>query len=125
MKLLRLLLVLILAVAIPLEGLAAVSMGGMASPCPMQMDMAQDMAMPADHDCCGMSDTDAGRSTPEKTSPCKLGQVCQICQIFPSTAFPAAVHPMMLPMVTVITIPPDSFLPSHDPSGLWRPPRSL
>jgi hypothetical protein len=125
MKLLRLLLVLVLALAIPLEGLAAVSMGNRVSPCTMQMDVAQDMAMPADHDCCGMSDADAGRSTPEKASPCKLGQVCQIYQVFPSTAFLATVHPVMLVVVTVTTIPPDSFLPSHDPSGLWRPPRSL
>ncbi len=81
--------------------------------------------MPTEHDCYEMGDTNMDRSTPEKTSPCKLGQVCQICQVFPSTAFPSTVRPVMLPMVTVITIFPDLFLPSHDPSGLWRPPRSL
>jgi hypothetical protein len=124
MKLFRLLLVLLLALAIPLEGLAAVSMGDMVSP--MQRDMAQNVAMAADHDCCETGDANDGRmGTSEKSSPCKLGQVCQICQVFPSTAFPATAYPVMLAMVTVITIPPESFLPSHDPSGLWRPPRSL
>jgi hypothetical protein len=122
MKLLRTFLIFLLALAIPLEGLTAVRMIGTVDSTSASMEMHQ--TMPASHDDCDMNMAEADQVS-KSTSSCKMGDTCKICQIFPSTASSARVNPSSVAMMDAIVILSDSFLPSHDPSGLWRPPRSL
>lgn len=122
MKLLRTFLILLLAIAIPLEGLAAVRMVEMMHTNSVPMEMATS-ASAADETCVmNMSDTD---KSSKSTAPCKMGDACKICQVFPSTTSSVDINPLILPLIDTVALMPESFLPSHDPSGLWRPPRSL
>lgn len=123
MKLLRLILVLLLTLALPFAGAAAVDVP-LSSPCPMQSDMSHTMVMPAGHDCCQMgTDGDAAgpSSKAKSSSPCKFGQDCKLAQVY-SPAL-ASVAFQTLPATPVIAVHPDSVMSSHDPSGLWRPPQ--
>lgn len=122
MKLLRTLFILLLAIAIPLEGLAAVRMVETMRMHSVPMEMAQS-AGTADETCV-MNMSDAGISS-KSTAPCKMGDACKICQVFPSTTSATGVSPLPLPLIDTVALLPESFLPSRDPSGLWRPPRSL
>lgn len=125
MKRLQLILIFILVVTIPSVGSTAIGVS-VDSFCPMQANMDYGASMPAEHDCCqsGM-DTDktstSGKFKP--SSPCKPGQECKICQVYPPTTAAVIVHP--LAVTKAVAVRPESFLPSHAPSGLWRPPRSL
>ncbi|ASU39431.1 hypothetical protein hmeg3_14790 [Herbaspirillum sp. meg3] len=119
---LRTFLILLLAIAIPLEGLAAVRMAEMMHANSVPMEMAAS-ASTADESCVmNMSDTD---KSSQSTAPCKMGDACKICQVFPSTTSSFDINTLVLPLIDTVSILPESFLPSHDPSGLWRPPRSL
>ncbi len=119
---LRTFLILLLAIAIPLEGLAAVRMGEMMHTNSVPMEMAAS-ASTAD-DACMMNMSDSGKSS-KSTAPCKMGDACKICQVFPSTTSAVNANPLILPLIETVSLLPESLLPSHDPSGLWRPPRSL
>jgi hypothetical protein len=122
MKMLRTFLILLLAIAIPLEGLAAVRMVEMMHTNSVPMEMAAS-ASTADESCVmNMSDT---HESSKSTAPCKMGDACKICQVFPSTTSSFNMSTLVLPLIDTVSILPESFLPSHDPSGLWRPPRSL
>lgn len=125
MKLLRLILVLLLTLALPFAGAAAVGLP-MSSPCPMQSGMSRVMAMSSEHDCCQSSaDSDpSGPSAKAKpSSPCKAGQECQICNLAAPVQATLGVHPLAAP--PVLTVAADTMVSSCDPSGLWRPPPSL
>ncbi|MCW5299582.1 hypothetical protein DXT88_15505 [Herbaspirillum lusitanum] len=119
---LRTFLILLLALAIPLEGLAAVRMVEMMRTNSTSTEMAAS-ANAVDEPCVmNMSDTD---KSSKSTAPCKMGDACKICQVFPSTTSSVDINPLILPLIDTVSLLPESFLPSHDPSGLWRPPRSL
>ncbi|MFJ3044721.1 hypothetical protein ACIPEN_02715 [Herbaspirillum chlorophenolicum] len=122
MKMLRTFLILLLAIAIPLEGLAAVRMGEMTRIHSAPMEMAA--AANAADEMCMMNMADSAPSS-KSTAPCKMGDACKICQVFPSTASAVNANPLILPLIETVSLLPESLLPSHDPSGLWRPPRSL
>ncbi|RXZ45298.1 hypothetical protein [Crenobacter cavernae] len=121
MKLLRLVLIFLLTLAIPAMGAPAVVMT-MPSPCPMQHDMT--MAMPAD--CCQM-DADGSQAGPsvkaKSSSPCKPGQECKIGHAY-SPAF-ASAGVRSVPATLAVVVHPDAVVLCRDPSGWWRPPRSL
>lgn len=122
MKMLRTFLILLLAIAIPLEGLAAVRMVETMRTYSVPTEMAAS-ASAADETCVmNMSDND---KSSKSTAPCKMGDACKICQVFPSTTSSVDINPLILPLIDTVALLPESFLPSHDPSGLWRPPRSL
>lgn len=125
MKLLRLTLVLLLTLALPFAGTAAVGMP-MSSPCPMQSGMSHRMEMSAGHDCC-QSSADSDPSGPsakaKSSSSCKAGQECQFGNLAAPVQATLGVHPLAAP--PVLTVAPDTVVSSRDPSGLWRPPPSL
>ncbi|WP_157050652.1 hypothetical protein [Herbaspirillum rhizosphaerae] len=122
MKMLRTFLILLLAIAIPLEGLAAVRMVETMRTNSVSTEMASS-ASAADETCVmAMSDSDPSSKS---TAPCKMGDACKICQVFPSTTSSVDINTLILPLIDTVALLPESFLPSHDPSGLWRPPRSL
>ncbi|MFZ3222607.1 MAG: hypothetical protein WA142_05865 [Rugosibacter sp.] len=124
MKLLRLLLVFMLSLAIPFAASSAVVMEMTMSHCPMQGENNTSMsAMSAEHDCC-----DTEKSAPSKShapNPCKSGQTCKICSV-PYLSFTSAVRlPSLPPIGQLFVAQRDTSIPTHDPSGLWRPPRFL
>lgn len=122
MKLLRLVLTFLLMLVIPFLGTPAYAMP-QPSPCPMQSDMTHSMDMPSGHDCCQMAmaaKSDAS-SKAKSPSPCKFGQDCKLGQVY-SPALVAFTF-QVLAATPVVTVPPDSVMLSHDPSGLWRPPQ--
>ncbi|EJL90914.1 hypothetical protein PMI16_01754 [Herbaspirillum sp. CF444] len=125
---LRTFLILLLAIAISLEGLAAVRMVEMmhTGSAPMEMATSATSATSANaaDETCVMNMSDTGKSS-KSTAPCKMGDACKICQVFPSTTSSVDIDPLILPLIDTVSLLPESFLPSHDPSGLWRPPRSL
>ncbi|MCI1004977.1 hypothetical protein [Herbaspirillum sp. C7C8] len=122
MKLLRTFLIMILAIAIPLEGLAAVRMVDFVRSVIPATEMT--VSGTSSDEICVMSMSDESRSK-KTTAPCKMGDACKICQVFPSTTPSAEINLHALPLVATVSLLPESFLPSRDPSGLWRPPRSL
>ncbi|MBA6115301.1 hypothetical protein JET76_01030 [Pseudomonas putida] len=115
-RLLRLFTVLLLAIALPLSGMAGVD--SPIEPCPMQ---AQGMAMMAgmQHDCC--QDEDSGKSSSHHhTKACKPGQECK-------TASTLQVSPGNPVLAFVTPRPSDTYahsLLSRAPPDRWRPPRT-
>ncbi|MBS7691484.1 hypothetical protein I0E98_17765 [Pseudomonas lalucatii] len=107
----RLLLCLLLCLALPLNGLAALAV--QAEPCPMPAQ-AHETPMPAGSDCC-----DAQKSAQLGSKVCKNGQQCQSAGLpqlaTARTQFPAAPTPAPTGY--------GDFLPSQAPEDLWRPPR--
>lgn len=121
MRMFRLFLLMLLCLAVPLQGIANVHM--LSAPCPMEQSdpMAQKMQMAdmdaqamADHDCCNDAETVA------KTGKmCKMGQDCPVSALYPASlaaslslpVAPAAVHPSLVLSVR-----------SFDASSVWRPP---
>lgn len=122
MKLFRAFLIMLLTIAIPLEGLAAVRMVEMMRTAAPAVEMTISSGSP--DETCVMSMKSDDKSS-KSTAPCKMGDACKICQVFPSTTPSADVNLHVFPLLTTVSLLPESFLPSHDPSGLWRPPRSL
>lgn len=121
MTILRAFLIMLLAIAIPLEGLAAVRMTEMPGTNPATMQLMA--SVPTPEEPCAMPMQDDGMSN-KSTPVCKMTDACKICQVFPSTASAMTVNRLMLPLLQTVALLPESFFPSHDPSGLWRPPRS-
>ena len=109
---LRLILCLLLCLALPLNGLAALAMP--AEPCPMPAQ-AHEALIQAGTDCC-----DAQKSAQLGSKVCKNGQQCQSSSLLQVTVDkPALVTPG-------VPSPPrySDFIPSPTPEGLWRPPRA-
>ena len=117
MRLIRISLFFILAIAVPLQGYASFVVPKV--PCPMEplvmMNMADADAM---HDCCNDAETAA------KTGKlCKSGQSCQSAGHFlPFLEVDYAPHVL----VTSVRYPQiaDDLL-SFDPAATWRPPAQL
>lgn len=120
MRKFRLFLLMLLCLAVPLQGLADVHM--LSAPCPMEQSdhMAQmqmvdmDAQTMADHDCCNDAETAA------KTGKmCKTGQDCPVSALYPASLVislsvavaPATLHPSLVLSVR-----------SFNASSVWRPP---
>lgn len=114
----------VLAMAIPLQGVAHVALP--LSPCPMEQLRAQDvsamdtpgleaMSDMSVHDCC--PDADTAKQT-GKT--CKPGQSCQTLGSF----FPVSAHllPSQNPASAVRFASPADVVFSFEPAATWRPP---
>jgi hypothetical protein len=116
MKLLRLVLVFVLSLTIPLAASSAAIMEITVSNCPMQGETG--ISATENHDCC-----DTNKSKP--SSPCKSGQTCKICSAS-YLSVPSTVSLPSVPSVTqMVAVERNTFIPSHSPAGLWRPPRFL
>lgn len=109
---LRLCLIVLLSLALPLNGVAGLVAA--TEPCPMQ---AADMAMMADivQDCCQDMD-----SPSEPGKPCKAGQECKTASLLQV----AIVKPPVTLSSPIGVSYSSDFLPAHPPSGVWRPPRT-
>ncbi len=120
MRKFRLSLLMLLCLAVPIQGIADVHM--LSAPCPMeqsdhitQMQMAgmdtQDMA---DHNCCNDAETVA------KTGEmCKTGQDCPVSALYPASlviSLSVAMAPATLHSSLVLSVR------SFDASSVWRPP---
>jgi len=115
MNLLRLLLILFLSLALPINGYAALAA---TSPCcPMQQDQGM-TSMSAGQACC----CHHGDSGDKHGKPCKCDQMCKTANPFQAVSakpvfFPLPQwQPLLQSTVRVI---------SSDASGVWRPPRLL
>lgn len=114
----RALLVLILSLSIPLQGVAGV----FASPenvCPMEQTMQMDdmAADSAGHGCCNDADTFA-----KTGKPCKTGQQCVSVGIFMA----AAPQMATLPVSSSQGISTGGFfVRTLDLSSVWRPPTPI
>lgn len=112
----RLLISLLLCLVIPVQGFA--SMGVSANACPMQNTTsgAAAEACPMQH-CCNDAETYG------KTGKiCKTGQECQSSFQFPHT-FSVQVTPITMQSISIAHVA--LFVPTIDPSGIWRPPASF
>lgn len=120
MRKLRLFLLMLLCVAVPLQGIAGVHM--LSAPCPMEQSvgMAQmqiadmDQQAMADHDCCNDAETAA------KTGKmCKTGQDCPVSALYPASSIsslPLSVAPTTQYLSLVLSVR------TFDASSVWRPP---
>ncbi len=108
----RRLIALLLMVTLPAYASAALSLPQV---CPMQASM-MDMA----DACCESADDDGGQ--PGEEHPCKPGQECKTGSLF-QPKFPRFAQPFVAAETVVLAV--ESLLLSRDPTGVWRPPRSL
>ncbi|MGA9164532.1 MAG: hypothetical protein WBZ31_08720 [Thiobacillus sp.] len=117
MRLFRLVLMLVLSVAIPLHGFAAVP----PCACPMQtqgeVPIMAAAPSPEMADCCKHSD-----SRPPSDKPCKCGQSCGVNGIF--LALPAALN---FPVLASCVTQPHTRSPLFvgQAASIWHPPRLL
>lgn len=115
MNALRLLLILFLSLALPINGYAALA--AVSPCCPMQQDQGM-TSMSAGQACC----CHHGDSGDKHDKPCKCDQMCKTANPFQAVSakpvfFPLPQwQPTLQPTVPVI---------SSDASGVWRPPRLL
>ncbi|EAN8120589.1 hypothetical protein ODI84_13750 [Pseudomonas putida] len=114
-RMLRLLTVLMLILALPLNGMAGVESS--IEPCPMEA-IGMDMMAGMDHDCC--QDQELETSKPHASKACKVGQECrtasalQVSLLEPALTF-STPRPADTYAVSLVTRAP----PDH-----WRPPRT-
>ena len=114
MLLRRFLICLLLSLAIPVQGIAGMLVHAPA--CPMQQSHtsakgAEGCPMPK---CCNDAKT-YGKTG----NPCKVGQQCQSGYYFPNSLLEVQT-PVALSSSVIAHAAP--FIPSIDPSGIWRPP---
>ena len=117
MVFIRFILVVLISLAIPFVATAGV-ITSVATECPMQSSN-NSMAAMTMHDCCDHNMPDKA-----KAHACKPGQDCKVCSTCAVVAAAVAAHSFPDATQLVVALPDSSF-PSHDPRGLWRPPRSL
>jgi hypothetical protein len=115
MNTLRLLLTLLLSLALPINGYAALVV--VTPCCPMQP--ASGMAsMPTGQPCCCHPDE---RDTKHR-APCKCDQTCKTSNTYPATVAYSVFFPFVYQQsVLQVSVQAISF----DASGVWRPPRLL
>ena len=120
MKLVRLILIALLSLTVPTLGLAGIVA---ATPC-CATGSSQPQAMADDH-CAGMADAHAsgGCDTPSHHG-CNVDGKCGACSHAASALTHSATMPLSTATLAVASLSP-SLLLSHDPEGLWHPPRSL
>lgn len=123
MNLFRLILVVFLSFAVPFVATAGVVTPQIAEKCPMQSG-GNSMAAMTQHDCCDTGQVMHSASEKSKPHTCKPGQECKICNACAVVQTVSATHHLPVASQIIVALP-DSGLPSHDPRGLWRPPRSL
>ena len=122
MKLVRLILIALLSLAVPALGQASIVA---ATPC-CTMDSSQQRAMAEEQDhCAEMGDAHAsGGGDTQSHNGCNADGKCGAC----SHASSALTHSSTMalsaatPAAALVSQP---VLLSHDPEGLWHPPRSL
>ena len=113
-RLLRLLLVMMLILTLPLNGMAGVASS--TEPCPMET-MGMETMAGMEHDCC--QDPDQDKSNQHASNACKIGQECrtasalQVSLLEPALTF-STPRPADTYAVSLVTRAP----PDH-----WRPPR--
>jgi len=114
---LRRILVILLSLALPLNGWAAIRL---ASPCPMQAVSASAHAEMAEMkgSCCNEHAKDLNKTS----NPCKSGQECQTGTLYFASA---PVQTAALPRSTSLVILPVTRLAARMPATVWRPPLTL
>lgn len=112
----RQLIALLLMVTLPAYAAAALSLSEV---CPMQSTQSTGMA-DTGHACCEQGDDDHGQ--PDKQHNCKPGQECNSVSLNLPT-FPRIEQSLVASPTVVSTA--ESVVLSRDPTGVWRPPRSL
>jgi hypothetical protein len=119
MHLFRRLIALLLIVTLPAYAWAAL---GLPEACPMQTVPAAEMTA-AGHACCEVAEAAHDESPqPGKSHPCKPGQQCKTGSLYHLQVPPTArVHITPGTLAAATEIP----ILSRDPTGVWRPPRSL
>jgi hypothetical protein len=111
MKLLRLILLVLLSIAIPVNGFAAAP----ASACPMRMHDAAASMAGSMQNCCDSHDP----SSQQKS--CKPGQSCSVSGFY--FALPAAFHVMPLDVARRMPTAIFSAVPGTRIAAIWHPPR--
>jgi hypothetical protein len=123
----RLLVLLLTVLTLPVYGMAAVTH---VRSCQMQLGAGSQQAMAGD--CCpGKADPKAlckrlgdfpapGKNGP--CTPCKAGYNCKSPQSYEPTHLLMTILTSSRPTVTIATA---TFVFSHSPGGLWRPPRLI
>jgi hypothetical protein len=122
MKFLRTFVLLLLCAVLPISGLAA---SGFLGECPIQQTMSMDMGdgMSTDTSSCDMMKSRSVEKTKAKGVFCKVTAQCQFGSLYHSTARASISRPAAFARPVVFHYA-DS-LAVRDPSGLWRPPRSI
>ncbi|RQR42426.1 hypothetical protein [Burkholderia sp. Bp9142] len=122
MKFLRTLILLLLCAVLPISGLAA---SGLVGECPMQQTMSMDMgnSMSTDMSGCDMMKSRSVDKAKAKGVFCKVTAQCQFGSLYHPTARASISRPAAFARPVVFHYA-DS-LQVRDPSGLWRPPRSI
>ena len=118
MKRFRVLVLLLLVLAVPSYGFAA--LGALVKPCPMQMDGASQGAesgMADDMDCCAEPALQA--------LACKACNACQDCHAA-SLVLPSADHRVAPPRGESLALVMEAYATgSTHAAAVWRPPRHL
>lgn len=118
MGFIRFILVVFISFAVPFVATAGVATP-MQAGCPMPSSSDDATAMTIMHDCCEHGSTD---QTPSHS--CKAGQECKVCSAY--VVIPAVSATDSFPDAAQVVVRfSDLVFSSHDPRGLWRPPRSL
>lgn len=120
-KCLRVLLVVLLSVAVPFTATAAAFVP-MAACSTSHANQADAVPAASALDCCAHTHAGSHHASSE-SPPCKASADCTSCATISIALSPIEVpvypapHQIVLSLSTVAA-------PHHDPSGLWRPPRS-
>jgi hypothetical protein len=109
----RRLIALLLMVTLPAYAWAALALPEV---CPMQPTPMAEMGDAGDA-CCDPMD-----GQPDKPHPCKPGQECKSSSLY-QPALPRLARPSVTAETVVSVV--ESPVLSRDPSGVWRPPRSV
>ncbi len=122
MRLFRLFLLMLLCLAVPLQGIANVHM--LSAPCPMEQpdrmaqtkmaNMDMDIQTMVDHDCCNDIET-----ITKTGKVCKTGQDCPVSALYPASfaaSLSVPLAPATLHSFLVLSVR------SFDASSVWRPP---
>jgi hypothetical protein len=118
MGFLRIVSVVLISFAMPVVATASITTPGLAG-CPMPSSEDHPASMNAVPDCCGHGSTDQA-----PFQGCKAGQGCKACSAY--AVIPAGSAMDSFPGAALVAVRfSDLAFSSHDPRGLWRPPRSL
>lgn len=123
MNLCRLVLIVFLSFAVPFVATAGIVAPQIATRCPMRISVNRMAAMTMP-DCCDADHVMHDSSEKAKPHACKPSQECKVCNACAVVPAVSDVHDLPVAAQIVVALR-DLGLPSHDPRGLWRPPRSL
>lgn len=114
---LHLCLLLLLALTLPLYGLAG--SGLPLGACPMQTHDMHDMGAMQDMDCCDEQHLADGAQSPHKGGPCDSGHACKAGSLLQIAVLKAPVIAPRLPQPSFTLSSP----PTASGADVWRPPR--